>query len=200
MKKFAIAATLAIATLLISGCVRQGDPDPRAAILEHATELANNGAHENAALLEDGVLTEVEYLEAAGRYQDCMRSVGLELTGPFFSPVDGRSLEWGEPEDETATAGPAALQAQAECQRDWSPMVFSYFLTNPAVMDEPLLQAVQACLTRSGIEFSFDDSNFEELSGGIEKAGSGRFVAVEQCIITEAQILYPDIPGVTVAL
>lgn len=201
----ALTKVIATATVLVtlsgftSGCSTQSaENDPRLLLREYAIQLREIGAEENAKLIENGELSEKGYLEAATRYQTCMRLAGVELDGPFFSPVDGRSLEWGTPEENTGS--PGSLNEQDVCLAAWSPIVRSFIQTHAAVMDEPLRLAVVSCLQEKGFEAPKGSANFEELSGGSEQIGSPKFAAAEQCTVTNASALYPDLPAISVAL
>lgn len=194
----AVAVMFIIAATVGCSSPRNTVDDARSSVLEYAKEAREAGADKNAELLQDGNVTEDEYLEAAARYQTCMGAAGIDLVGPQFSPVDNKTLEWGYPED--ITSSPTSLKEQETCRAQWEPVMWSFITTHEPLMDRPLMEAVQACLESQSLTFPSEAKSFNDLVGPTDDKGVQRIPAIEKCIISEALRLYPDLPGVTVAL
>lgn len=193
-RHFASLALVAVASFALTAC-SGGSSDPGAVVQSLAAEAKAAGSDENAALLEDGKVSEDELYDAARRYQSCVRDLGVELPEPVMSPVDSVTLMW----DELATVelgGEAAEQA-TQCRQQYEPVSGAFVVTHKSVMDPALVDAVSDCMVSAGFEVPPDASSVADFVGGEGEDDSGRVSQAEKCTVYNAMRLFPEQPGVT---
>lgn len=183
---------LALAVLSASCAKMQPADDPRDIVLIASRDLEKIGATQNAEALADGEITSEEYFAAANRYKDCIREAGIELDGPYLSPVDNAYLLWGV--SENRVAGDNAAEVSERCAEEWLPVVGAYLDTHEFRMDRKLVDAVSFCLERLGNPVT----GKEQSAGDFVAGETERSSDVERCVIDSATLLYPELPGVTV--
>ncbi|MFD4957864.1 hypothetical protein [Microbacterium sp. NPDC058389] len=166
-------------------------------MLAAADELHELGAQESADALADGDVTYDEYLEAARRYQACLRDVGVVIEGPHLSPVDNVWLLWQLPEE--ISGGESVAAAVSSCDERWRPVAAAYIDTHEQRMDDGLQAAVVTCMAAAGYDLSGDESQVIDFMGEIESPPTPRMQDAERCIVELSQRLFPELPGVTVA-
>lgn len=133
-----------------------------------------------------------EYTEAFNAFQSCMSERGHAVTDPIVSPVDAMQLIY------EATSG-AGLEKSYEqdfkdCYAPLGDAEADYFATGQPHMAEDLLTAVQSCMRSNGYELS--DAAVSTSAMRAELTGDTENQALRECVLSETQKLYPDIPFV----
>ena len=197
------SAVVALTATALVGCSGTDGglvkPDDARAIVVAASEhLREIGATENAAALEDGVISMDEYLLAAGRYQTCLRELGIVIGGPGLSPVDNVSLLWDLPDD--VAGGEDVAAGSKVCADHWLPVAGAYLDSHEQRMNDDLQKSVSTCMTTAGYDLSGEEETVPDFMGpsSSNAAQTRRQADAEQCIIRSSQQLYPELPGVTV--
>lgn len=158
-KLFSSAVVALVATALV-GCSAT-DPgttrpeDARAIVVEASEHLREIGAIENADALEDGVISMDEYLASAGRYQSCLRELGIVIGGPDLSPVDNVTLLWALPDD--VAGGEEVASGSKSCAEQWQPVAGAYLDSHSERMNDDLQKAVGTCMIAAGYDLSGEE-------------------------------------------
>lgn len=147
--------------------------------------------------MRDGELTEDEYYAAALRLQNCYSDQGVAIEGPVVSPVDQLTLEFAYPESlsSISDSGEAELN---KCIDQWIPVIAAYTATHDAQMDESLRVAVLDCLTEAGYMTTGEEITSADFMGDSDSDGGQQKKVAEECIVTNATRLFPDLPKVTI--
>ena len=192
----AALAAFAAASLLLAGCTQAGQ-NANAILSAAANEAEAAGAHESAAAMRDGKLTEDEYYAAARRLQTCYGDQGVTIEGPILSPVDQVTLEFAYPDSLSSVTG-SAEDALNKCIDQWAPELAAYTATHKAEMDESLRLAVSDCLEKAGYVVTGDEKTTSDFMGDPHSDGGTQRDAAQKCIVTNATRLFPDLPKVTI--
>jgi hypothetical protein len=165
------------------------------AIAQEARNLEAAGFSAQAALLSDGVVSSDDYRRAIDNYSDCLVAVGMSITIPRLSPVDGFSFDFAV--NHGSLKDDAALEVEEKCRQEHLGKVEAYWAAiNTQVMDLSLRDAGAACAEKQGIDVGEESSNFREMAGKCANWDSDeerhRFEVVDQCLGTEYWRLFPD--------
>ncbi|MDR1189624.1 MAG: hypothetical protein LBK95_19595 [Bifidobacteriaceae bacterium] len=172
-----------------------------AVIIADARDLEKNGYAEQAAMLQDGVITAREYQDAFDLMRKCVEDLGMVVDGPYTNRVDSFSLSFsfgpGGGEDAEWKDGDTAKIDECE-DRYWIPLDVDYEGSHVGRMDPLLREAMAECLPREGFKVSGDELTLQDFVGeqGVTDEGlTPRAEAVAECVRTEGMRLYPEQGG-----
>jgi hypothetical protein len=197
----ALAGAGALLMLVLAGCSdapanesASHEPLSSAQIEALADQEREAGHEEQAAFLEDGLVTFEEYDASFVLYADCLAARGFTVEGPQVSPVDG--VRYESTTDIGTREQSAALADIDECHAAYSTSVArAYELSQPQVMDPPLAQATADCLTGKGLSVSGEETAVADF---VDSVGEGEDDEVTACVLDEAVRLYPEMTSLSV--
>jgi hypothetical protein len=164
-------------------------------IRAHAKELAGQGFGEQAAMLEDGMITADEHQEAFDLLRRCLEDGGEGIAaGPYVNPLDGLTYEFlidpGENIEDPIAQGELEIACE---ERFFTTLNYDYGRSHEPRMDPVLHGALTECLAEKGFETSGEEKTVKDFAGGAAaEAGSERDLVVTDCIHSEVARLYPD--------
>ncbi|MPV48472.1 hypothetical protein GCG21_00295 [Pseudactinotalea sp. HY160] len=182
---------LAIAALgLLLGCSSvQGGQVAEERFDALLAEAEASGAGEaQLAAMSDGVVTTTEYEDALDRYLQCTALHGIEHSDPVLNPVNNliytfTETSWVYDDEELA-------ELTLGCRvQELVYLELGYRYSEPASMDEALLDGARECLQQSGWEFTGDERNFDDL---VAVGGEGSQDGVTDCLVPVWLELYPE--------
>jgi hypothetical protein len=187
--------------LVLAGCTGAGstgsvrhEPMSSAQIEALSAEERESGHDEQAAFLEDGVVTFEEYDASFVLYSDCLTGKGFTVDGPQLSPVDG--VRYVSSTDIGTREQSAALEDIDECQSSFMTSVAqAYELSQPQVMDPPLAEATAECLSGRGLSLSGEETDVVDF---VDSVGEAEGDEVTDCVLDEAARLYPEMTSLSV--
>lgn len=195
----AIGAVLASAAVLaLTSCSATGaaSSDVTAdSIRADAKRLKAKGYTEQAALLEDGVVTAAEYETAFQQFSQCVSDMGYEVADLTVNPVDGITYLFGV--DPKGRDENQVQEARDTCAaRYWDHVGPDYSATAPKHMDEALRQGALACMAKAGYKLTGTESSFREFAGEdplVNGSQSKRMAAAVKCFNDEVPKVLPDV-------
>ncbi|QGH68449.1 hypothetical protein [Pseudactinotalea sp. HY158] len=151
-------------------------------------EAEASGAGEaQLAAMSDGAVTTAEYEDALDRYFQCTALHGIEHSDPVLNPVNNliytfTETSWVYGDEELA-------ELTLDCRvRELVYLELGYRYSEPASMDEALLDGARECLQKSGWEFTGDERNFDDL---VAVGGEGSQDGVTDCLVPVWLKFYP---------
>ncbi|MDR1189623.1 MAG: hypothetical protein LBK95_19590 [Bifidobacteriaceae bacterium] len=188
----------------MSGCSGDGSEDSvlvtSAMIRDDAKELETSGYAEQAAMLENGVITAAEYQQAFDSLRKCVEGNDMVIRGPWADPLDGFSLDFttspaGGDDAEFEPDDPR-FEISDECEnRYWFPLSVDYERSRSGQMDPVLRDGIGQCMGRLGFEMSGDEVTVQDFVGEqgiVDGKPTERANAATECINGELARLYPE--------
>ncbi|QHC67316.1 hypothetical protein GSU68_12580 [Rathayibacter sp. VKM Ac-2759] len=159
-----------------------------------AAQERDAGHGEQAAFLEDGVVTFEEYDASFVLYARCLTDRGLTVEGPQISPVDG--VRYQSTADIGTHERTAALADIDECEAVYRTSVAqAYELSQPQVMDAPLAEAAAECLRGKGLAVTGEETDVADF---VDSVGESESEEAVDCVLSEATRLYPEMTSLSV--
>lgn len=194
-----LAVVLGLSVALV-GC----DGSPEQPLSDSAEDsvvaLRDAGFEEQADMLADGTVTAAE-VEAAGELlRNCFVEQGHQLTVEGWNPVDNVTyLYLAEPAGGETTDDFMAVYD--DCTRRYIMAVSDHYRANTDPwMQQDLLEATTECLGIIGFDYSSDPVNQYDLVSEefLEDGVSPSRGQVDQCVLSAAGDLYPDIVTISI--
>lgn len=129
---------------ITAGCDSGGESSPNSAVADLLEAARGAGADEQVAILEDGVVSDEEYLEAVSLGRACVAALRLEVS-EIVRSIDGvLGYTFAAPDD-------GGVVAADECQaRHYSFVQQAYTVLNPPDI-AGIVAEVNRCATDRGI-------------------------------------------------
>lgn len=135
-----------------------------------------------------------EYDGAFARLESCLTDHGFTVDGPVVSPVDGVRYEFRS--DFGTRDQTAALADLDECNAvHWTSVAQAFELSQPQIMDAPLVTATADCLRTDGLTLDGEEAKVADF---VSSVGEAQGKAVLDCVQQEGARLYPDLPSLSV--
>ncbi|GAA4895661.1 hypothetical protein [Stackebrandtia albiflava] len=195
------SALSVLTVFALAGCGGVAEKPVSASAEDPAAVLRESGYTEQAEMLADGEVTVAEIEKAGALMQQCFVDAGHELTLEGWNPVDGVTyLYLAEPAGGEATDDFHA--AYDDCTRRYlQTLADHYRATVDAVIVPELMAEVRQCLESEGFTYTGEPVNQYDLvdSTLVEGGEAPSRKQVDDCVISEATAMYPDIVTISIS-
>lgn len=153
--------------------------NPKTEIEQLYKEAKDKGLTYAASILEDGYVSQEEYLEANQKYLDCMADAGMPGRIVGVNRIDGWRINI-DFDPVPSIPEETIVRINGECSETYEMYgQVGYQATNRDHMDTALLQAIKECISKQlSVQFTRKEENVADL---IATVGANNNLVVRKC-------------------